>query len=33
VKGHGRNSLRSFESLVAAGELVAKDDDSEIELF
>jgi diguanylate cyclase (GGDEF)-like protein len=33
VKNHGRNNLQSYEALIAAGEISAKKDDSEIELF
>jgi len=33
VKSHGRNGLRSYEALVASGDLVAKVDESDIDLF
>jgi diguanylate cyclase (GGDEF)-like protein len=33
AKRHGRNNIRSYETLVAAGELSAKDDGGNVELF
>jgi hypothetical protein len=33
AKHHGRNNIRSYEALVAAGELFAKDAGENIELF
>lgn len=33
AKNHGRNNIRNYEALVAAGELTAKDRCEEAELF
>jgi hypothetical protein len=33
AKHHGRNNIRSYELLVAAGELSAKDGGENVELF